>query len=106
MGLHLESIRWLLPGIAGVHALLGGTAGLTQPGYRYLRAGHKTVDHARLTTQRVLIDEIYKQHDIEESQRYLHSNPAAPLAKPTERQHSADAREEAYRLYDEQQASG
>ncbi len=38
----------------------GGTAGLSRPGFRYLHAGHKTVDHAVQVSREILRDEAYR----------------------------------------------
>ena len=43
----------------------GGTAGLNRPGARCLAAGHRTVDHAVLTTLAAMRDEAYQAYDLE-----------------------------------------
>jgi hypothetical protein len=43
----------------------GGTEGLNRPGARYLVAGHRTVEHAILTTLAAMRDEAYKSYDEE-----------------------------------------
>jgi hypothetical protein len=48
----------------------GGTAGLSRPGFRYLHAGHKTVDHAVQVSREILRDEAYRAYDAEESRRW------------------------------------
>ena len=43
----------------------GGTEGLNRPGARYLAAGHRTVDHAVMTTLAAMRDEAYRAYDQE-----------------------------------------
>jgi hypothetical protein len=110
---------------------MGGTAGLTRPGARYSVAGHKTIDHAQQVTQRAVLDELYRQHDQDEAERYLHvdatgpqegvvcmvSNPEFPLDQgspghirngvcaPDRPRTDAATVEDAYRQYDDAAAN-
>ena len=51
----------------------GGTEGLNRPGARYLVAGHRTVDHAVMTTLAAMRDEAYRAYD-EEAQNAWRGN--------------------------------
>jgi hypothetical protein len=73
----------------------GGTAGLNRPGARYLVAGHRTVDHAVLTTLAAMRDEAYRLYD-QESQSAWRGNESTDAA-PT-----PDTVEAAYADYDRQ----
>ena len=71
----------------------GGTEGLNRPGARYLVAGHRTVDHAVLTTLAAMREEAYKAYDLE-AQNAWRGN-ALTDAAPT-----LDTVEAAYADYD------
>jgi len=72
----------------------GGTEGLNRPGACYLAAGHRTVDHAVLTTLAAMRDEAYRLYD-EEAQNAWRGTNRSTDALPT-----TDA-EAAYQEYDE-----
>jgi hypothetical protein len=87
---------------------LGGTVGLNRHGYRYASAPPTSADHAKLVTQRALIDEAYKTYDLDESRRYQgDASDAANTAPPsnTRSDSTTDAREREYQLYDEDAAN-
>ena len=71
----------------------GSTEGLNRPGARYLIAGHRTVDHAVLTTLALMRDEAYKAYD-QESQNVWRGNALTDVV-PT-----GDTVEAAYADYD------
>jgi len=71
----------------------GSVEGLNRPGARYLVAGHRTVDHAVLTTLAAMRDEAYQAYDLE-SQNAWRGNALTDPA-PT-----LDTVEAAYADYD------
>ena len=92
----------------------GGTEGLNRPGARYLVAGHRTVDHAVMTTLAVMRDEAYKAYDQEAQNAWRGNNKleCVPDRKTEPRasailgpvQERMDAREQAYMEYDNEMA--
>ena len=73
----------------------GGTEGLCRPGARYLAAGHRTADHAVMTTLGAMRDEAYQAYHLE-AQSAWRGN-ALTDAAPT-----LDTVEAAYADYDRQ----
>jgi hypothetical protein len=71
----------------------GGVEGLNRPGARYLAAGHRTVDHAVMTTLAAMRDEAYKAYD-EEAQNAWRGRA------PTDATRTRDSAEQAYLDYD------
>ena len=75
----------------------GGAEGLNRPGARYLAAGHRTVDHAVMTTLAAMRDEAYKLYD-QEAQNAWRGNGLTDTV-PT-----LDTVEAAYAVYDKEMA--
>jgi hypothetical protein len=83
----------------------GGTAGLNRPGARYLVAGHRTVDHAVLTTLAVMREEAYKAYDEEAQDAWRgNSNLECVPNRKTDALSAVDASEAAYAEYDQMMA--
>jgi hypothetical protein len=71
----------------------GSTAGLSRPGYRFLRTGPHTTDHAIHATHEV--DEAYRLHDEEESRRWQGSDREIEVEPIT-----GDSLRDSYAAYD------
>lgn len=71
----------------------GGTEGLNRPGARYLVAGGRTTEHARLATAAAMRDEAYKMYD-GEAQNAWRGNASTDTAP------MRDTVEQAYLDYD------
>jgi hypothetical protein len=85
----------------------GSTEGLNCPGARYLVAGHRTTDHARLVTLAVMRDDAYKTYD-EEAQNAWRGETGTTDPSVADRKPDAmpviDAVEQAYAEYDKEMA--
>jgi hypothetical protein len=83
----------------------GGTEGLNRPGARYLVAGHRTVDHAVMTTLALMRDEAYKAYDEEAQNAWRGNNKLdCELDRNADARPAVDGREQAYAEYDRMMA--
>ena len=89
----VDTINTHLP--ASVTDAFGGAAGLNRPGARYLVAGGRTVDHARLVTAAHMRAEAYQQYDERDANAWRGT---------AEVQDGPLTVQDAYRAYDEQDA--
>ena len=80
----------------------GGTEGLNRPGARYLVAGHRTVDHAVLTTLAAMREEAYRAYDAEAQNAWHGDNNLDGC--DTDPSPVMDAVEQAYAEYDREMA--
>jgi hypothetical protein len=53
---------------------------LHKPGYRYPSAAQHSLDHARNVSHQVAMDELYRQHDAEEGERWRQPQNLTPNA--------------------------
>ena len=85
----------------------GGTEGLNRPGARYLAVGHRTVDHAVMTTLAAMREDAYKTYD-EEAQNAWRGETGTTDPSVADRKPDAmpviDAVEQAYAEYDKEMA--
>jgi hypothetical protein len=78
----------------------GGTEGLNRPGARYLVAGHRSTDHAKLVTAAAMRDEAYRQRELEDGERWRGGETPQPATDAGD----VDPRQAAYDAYDREMA--